>query len=190
MALLLELWTIKVKSSNGRPFAASGDLHMAALDIIMAATFDFPQSDTTLIKQIEHSNKESPMKNTSQNEPFLFSTVQLDPELEAFTYLTQSFAVPFRSPLPYLGHWLYLQKPRSRRARQNRKQMTERNIEKSISRLENSGQEAKLVCAVDQLLLREKLSAEKLGIAPNFYKSEISDEVCFPFHLSFGNDSS
>lgn len=59
MTLLLELWTIKAHVADGRPFEASGDLHMAALDIIMAATFDFPQSDTALIKQIENSKKES-----------------------------------------------------------------------------------------------------------------------------------
>ncbi|KAK1758058.1 cytochrome P450 [Echria macrotheca] len=179
MTLLLDLWTTKARKADLRPFAADKDLHVAALDIIMAATFDFPQSHTSLAKQVAHIQKHRPADGSidPQGEPFLFSHADLDPELEAWVYLTQSFSVPFQSPFPYLSHWLYLQTPRSRRALQLRRAVTERNIEQSIKRLEDPSCKKKLRCAVDQILLREQAYAKKHGIQPNFFKGEIFDEL-------------
>jgi len=179
MTLLLDLWTIKANKADRRPFAANQDLHMAALDIIMAATFDFPQSDTSLAKQIAHIEKYQPADGGAdpQAEPLQFSSVDLDPELEAWIYLTQSFSVSFQSPFPYLSHWLYLRQPRSRKALQLRRMITERNIEQSIKRLEDLNTKTNLRCAVDQILLREQAHAKKHGLQPNFHKGAIYDEV-------------
>jgi len=177
MTLLLDLWTIKANKAGGRPFPANQDLHVTALDIIMAATFDFPQSDTSLSKQIAHIEMHQRADSSVTPEPFQFSRVELEPELEAWVYLTQSFDVPFKSRFPYLSHWLYLQRPRSRKALQLRQIVTERNIEQSIKRLEKQGNEKKLRCAVDKILLREQAHAKKHGLQPSFYKPAIYDEV-------------
>jgi hypothetical protein len=157
---------------------------VAALDIIMSVTFDFPQSKTTLVRQIAN------LKNSGQSdgeepqddmEPFPFQSVALVPELEACVYLTQSIGVAFQSHFPRLAHWLYLQKQESRRTLRLRKQLISENIEKGIKRLEKheGNTKATMKCAVDQILLRERMAAEKNGVRPDFHKPAIYDEVCF-----------
>ena len=82
-------WTIKTWDGNGRPSKAD-------LGIYTAVAFDFPQSDTTIVKQIAHLKSHSQADSTgSQDESFLFSGVPLGPELQALVYLTQSMGVAF-----------------------------------------------------------------------------------------------
>ncbi len=52
MTLLLDLWTIKIRQGNGRPFEASSDMYLVALDIILTAALNFPQNETMILKQI------------------------------------------------------------------------------------------------------------------------------------------
>lgn len=180
--LLLELWDVKTQKGNGRPFQADRDIYNLALDIIVSAAFDFPLSRCTIVKQIAHLKTSPEVKSThSQDamEPFPFEAVSLDPELQACIYLTESIGVSFQSVFPRLAHWLYLKKPRSKRAMRLKEQLIATNIEKAIKRLEEQGEgrETNLRCAVDQLLLREKTIAEKQGLQPNFHKRAIYDEL-------------
>jgi hypothetical protein len=156
LTLLLDYWTVVSKKENGDPFEADWDIHMASLDIIMAIAFDFPQSKTTVSRQ---------MRNTR---------VRPHEELQACIYLTQSIGVPFQSFVPRIAHWLFLQRPESRKAIRSKNQLIRRNINKAVSRLQSN---EKPICAVDHLISREIENAAKLGVPTNFHRSEIYDEV-------------
>lgn len=183
MISLLQFWTIKTRYGNGRPFAAGLDIFMAALDITMAVVFDFPQSNTMLEKQVADLKSHSQTDTTGpQDKPFPFSSLPLDPELEACIYLINSIGVAFQSPLPSVTNWLYLQKPSSRRALRLKKELIRQNIDRGLKRLEKQKTEKtekKLRCAVDQILLREMEAARKHQFQPNFHRNAIYDEVCF-----------
>lgn len=178
--LLLNLWTIKSRYSNKRPFKADRDIHMAALDIIMTVAFDYSQSETMLVKQIESLQGHAAADSIgSEDEPFPFEDVPLGPDLHALVFLSESIGVAFQSIVPRFAHWLYLQKSEAQKALRTRKQFIKRNIEQSIKRLENPEKDRILRCAVDKMLLREREFAEKSGIQPDFHKSAIYDEVSF-----------
>ena len=183
MSSLLDLWEIKTRVANGRPFRADLDIYNWALDITMAVAFNFPRESTMVTKTISHINSQTQDgkdKDTrSQAEPFEFSPAPLDPELEACLYLANSVGVAFRSPVPRLAHWIYLQKPYSKKQTRIKQELIRRNINESLQRLERSGPEPKLACAVDHVLLRERDRAAKLGVAPEFHKPAIYDEVSF-----------
>ena len=179
---LLDLWKIKTRLGNGRPFKAHSDIHSATLDIMMAVTFDYPQSDTMVGRHIAHLKTQSQADSTvSQDKPVSFSEAPLGPELDALIYLTESIGVGFQSILPRIANWIYLQRFRSKRALRVKKELIRRNIENSLKRLTQGGTgeepKKKLRCAVDQILLREIEGARKSGVRPNFHKSAIYDEA-------------
>ena len=182
---LLDLWKIKTDLGNGRPFKAHLDIHSATLDIMMAVTFDYPQSDTMVGRHIAHLKTQSEAdSNVSQNKPVSFSEAPLSPELDALVYLTESIGVGFQSILPRIANWVYLQRFRSKKALRVKKELIRRNIENSLKRLTQDGtdhepKKKKLRCAVDQILLREIEGARKNGVRPNFHKSAIYDEASF-----------
>ncbi|KAK0701274.1 cytochrome P450 [Lasiosphaeris hirsuta] len=180
---LLGLWSAKAESAVGRPFHTALDLYFMALDITMAITFDFPQSDTIIPKQLvavqstTTSHAATPEPEDGQElEPVIFPSAPLDPELQALVFLTESINVAFQSPLPYPALWLYLQKPSSRRALRLKEQLIRRNIERALARIEVPDTREKLRCAVDQILLREMATAESRGAQPDFHKGAIYDE--------------
>ncbi len=190
MTLLLDLWTIKIRQGNGRPFEASSDMYLVALDIILTAALNFPQNETMILKQIAkvESCDQPDSRPGLEDEPFSFPTAPLDPELKSFVYLTESLGVAFRSPLPRLSHWWYLQKAESKRAVQLNNRIIRRKINESIVRLEKGSvdDEAKsqLKCAVDQILWRERAAAEKRGVRPDFHRKAVYHEVSLRFFFS------
>jgi hypothetical protein len=173
------VWTAKTQVEGSQPFQAKTDIHLASLDIIMAVAFDFPEAETSLAKQLAFlKSRQQQDPQVHAEERSLAAETFLSPELHACVYLTQSIGVAFQSAFPRLAHWLYLQKPESRRAIQKKNHFIHQNIKKSIERLKGTEQgQTKQRCAVDQVLLREMASATKLGHLPNYYRKEICDEV-------------
>lgn len=179
---LLELWTIKMQKSKGRPFQADKDIYNLALDIIVSAAFDFPMSRTTIVKQIAAAKDSVPAEDGlgDDAEPFTFSGVAMDAELQACVYLTESIGVSFQSTFPRLAHWLYLNKAESRRQMRLKEQLIRREINKAIDRMERGdGMESSFRCAVDQLCQRERAISQKHGVQPNYHQRAIYDEVDF-----------
>lgn len=177
---------------------------MVSLDIIMSVAFEVAQGDSTLAKQVANWKTESTptprLTAEKLEEPCPFPSAELDPEWQACVYLTESIAVAFRARQPRIAHWLYLQRPHSRRMLRLKDRLIARNIEAGKKRLEEyrkchaqpketpNFKHMKLKCAVDQILLREMAAAEKLRVQPNFHKRAIYDEVSIV--PTINNDSS
>lgn len=174
-ALLIDLWTGKLRLSNGRPFDGGEDIHNAALDIIMAASFGLDPEQSQLSKQIRELESESGPGD--EGEAFEFKHVPLDDELGSFTTLAGSVAVAVRSPLPRLGHFLYRNlSPTMRRAAAGRDRLRNREVAKSIERKRSGHPEQ---CALDNMLAREDVIAEKEGRKPNYYSQVILSEASY-----------
>lgn len=152
-----------------------------SLDIIVAVTFDFPGSQSTVAKQVAHINSNADVgaddDAEATNDPVAFSGVPLAAELEALVYLTESIGVAMQSPVPRLAHSWYLRKASSRRALRLKNELIRRNIDQALARLAKQGGQEQLRCAVDQILLREKAMAQSRHIQPDFHKRAIYDEL-------------
>lgn len=178
----MKLWELKSLKSNGRPFKVDRDLHQSALDTIVSVAFEFPSNRMTIknqIKKIESTPYSEDLRAEDEAEPYSFSDVSPDPQLEACIYLTESIGVPFQSIFPRLAHWIYLQKKDSKHAFALKEQLIRENIDRSVARIQNtpSGEKYTLKCAVDGIVLREKSTAEKNNLSPDYHKREIYDEV-------------
>jgi hypothetical protein len=149
----------------------------------MTVTFDRQSPDTLIRAQIAHLQRR-PGNDQYQNsppgpeDPFLFDDLPLPPRLEAIVYLVESINVGFQSPVPRVSHWLYLQKPYSRRQTSLRRNLIEQKIGESVARLEaTKWQEPALLAGLDALLLRERAFAERIGVPPDPFAEIIQDEV-------------
>ncbi|KAJ4328951.1 hypothetical protein N0V84_000521 [Fusarium piperis] len=172
-ALLVDLWNDKLRLSKGRPFDACEDIHNAALDIIMAASFGIGPEQSQIAKQIRELGSESSLGG--EDDVFEFKHVPLDEGLGSFTVLADSVAVAVRSPLPKLGHFLYRNlSPMMRRAAAGRDRIRNREVAKSIERRRSGHPER---CALDNMLAREDVIAEKEGRKPNYYSQVIMSEL-------------
>ncbi|KAM0425749.1 hypothetical protein ACHAPT_008997 [Fusarium lateritium] len=172
-ALLVDLWTAKLRLCDGRPFDASEDIHNAALDIIMAASFGLDPEQSQIAKQIRELEGEA--SPGGDGDVFEFKHVPLDEELRCFTTLAASIAVAVRSPLPRFHHFLYRNiSPTMRKAAAGRDKLRNREVTKSVER-KRSGQAQR--CALDNMLAREDVIAEKEGRKPNYYSETIMSEL-------------
>ncbi|KAL6365870.1 hypothetical protein LRP88_00449 [Fusarium phalaenopsidis] len=171
-ALLVDLWNDKARLSNGRPFDAAKDIHNAALDIVMAASFGLGLEQSQIAKQTRELEGASSLGG--RDGVFEFKHVPLDEELRFFTTLVDSILVAVRSPLPRLGHFLYRNlSPMMRRAAAGRDRLSNREIAKSVERRRSGHPER---CALDNMLAREDVIAEKEGRKPNYYSQVIQSE--------------
>ncbi|RSL88682.1 hypothetical protein CEP51_001614 [Fusarium floridanum] len=174
-ALLIDLWTSKLRLAKGRPFNACEDIHNAALDIVMAASFGLEPEQSQIAKQTRELEVSESSKTGGQDDAFEFKHVPLDEELQCFTTLGDSILVAVRSPLPLLSHFLYRNlSPMMRRAAAGRDKLRNREIAKSIERMKAGHPER---CAMDNMLAREDAIAAKEGRKPNYYSEVILCEL-------------
>ncbi|KAF5001394.1 hypothetical protein FDECE_10957 [Fusarium decemcellulare] len=185
---LIELWSRKLALSNGRPFEAADDIHNAALDIIMVASFGLDSDQTQLVKQLSHLKS----KNTpgGDDDEFEFEPVPLDEELRSFTILADSISIAIRSPSPRIHHFLYRNlSSKMRRATAGRDALRNREVAKSVERRRSGHPER---CALDNMLAREDVIADKEGRKPDYYSQTIMSEVRnnppYPMYSSWANN--
>lgn len=139
----------------------------------MTASFGLGLEQSQIAKQTrELEGASSP---GGRDDVFEFKHVPLDEELRFFTTLTDSIIVAVRSPLPRLSHFLYRNlSPMMRRAAAGRDRLRNREIAKSVERRRSGHPER---CALDNMLAREDVIAEKENRKPNYYSQVIQSEV-------------
>ncbi|RKL10176.1 hypothetical protein BFJ68_g8792 [Fusarium oxysporum] len=169
---LLKLWDRKLDLSGGRPFDIAQDIHNSALDIILGASFGIDSGDGQVGRQLEELKART--VSGGQDDLFEFEDVPIDEEQSCFTTIADSVGLSMRSPLPTIHHFLYRNlSSEMRRARAGRDRLRDREIAKSIERRE-SGQPQR--CALDNMLAREDVIAEKEGRKPNYRSQTIMSE--------------
>ncbi|CAJ0546731.1 Ff.00g013580.m01.CDS01 [Fusarium sp. VM40] len=170
---LLELWGRKRSLADGRPFNVADDIHNAALDIILGASFGLEPDQGQLSRQL--SQLKSKTVSGGHHDAFEFEPVPLDDELASFTILADSASVAIRSPAPVIHHFLYRNlNAKMRKARAGRDRLRDREVAKSIER-RRLGQPQR--CALDSMLAREDAIAEKEGRKPDYRSQMIMSEL-------------
>ncbi|EMT69618.1 cytochrome P450, partial [Fusarium oxysporum II5] len=170
---LLKLWDRKLDLSGGRPFDIAQDIHNSALDIILGASFGIESGDGQVGRQLAELKART--VSGGQDDLFEFEDVTIDEEQSCFTTIADSVGLSMRSPLPTIHHFLYRNlSSEMRRARAGRDRLRDREIAKSIERRE-SGQPQR--CALDNMLAREDVIAEKEGRKPNYRSQTIMSEL-------------
>lgn len=179
---MIDLWYRKIEMAGGRPFETGLDIHHAAIDIILGASFGFDDGKSQIAKEIRslEAKESQPTKGEGDSrqgdeDAFEFKLASLDDSVRAFTILMESVGVVVSSPAPRLHHFLYRNlSPKMRKATALRNRLRDEEVTKSLER-RNSPKPQR--CALDQLLTREDAIAAKEGREANYRSVTIMSEV-------------
>lgn len=174
----MTLWEKKLAICKDRPFDIGDDIHYTMLDMTLLAAFGMDVKRTQLVKQLSSLQ---PKTTSSWNDEkkkdavFEFEHVPLDPELAALTTLSESVKAAFRAPFIRLHH--FIQKHFSstmKNAHSLVDKLRHREIAASLERRKNGQAERS---ALDHMIAREAVIAEKEGRKPNYYCQALASEV-------------
>jgi cytochrome P450 len=176
---MVKLWSEKLRLGEGRPFAVKHDIFDTALDAIWSAVFGNEGTATVTRNQ---NNLLSELKNielpSSVDQAVEFPKVPAPPQFRAVLELTDSIEACTKSPFPRTTGFIQRYLPSGRKNLRIKAQFTAEEIAKAETRMrESEGKEANITNAVDHMLRREKLAAEKLNRAPQYQSKVMYDEL-------------
>ncbi|KAI8626380.1 cytochrome P450 [Xylariaceae sp. FL1651] len=192
---LLDLWRAKSKIANGKPWVAAEDIDNVSLDAVMAFAFGerFGQTHSATrpaieaIQALSEADTTSLVESGSQNDPVIFPKGKTNELLRATLELVETVQEVQGSPLPDLK-WAYVNsKPQVRRATKIKEGYITSELKDALGRLRGTEEEF-VKSAVDHMVFREKVLAEKDGRSPNYFSRVMMDEI-FGFVIA-GNDTS
>lgn len=179
---MVEMWDAKSEMADGRPWAAGDDINHMALDAVTAFAFGegFKHNATRpALDAVVHVGPAfiENVKRTSQNEPVIFPVVQVDSALQATLDLTETVGRVQGNPVPALT-WAYVTRtPKVKRAIRIKEDFIMEELRAGVARQERTKSGHKLESAVEQMIFRETLLAEKDVRSPNPFSRAMIDEV-------------
>lgn len=182
---VIRLWEQKGRIANNRPFAVIHDVHYAALDAIWSIIFGENPANSTTKTQLEFFSTmkavDSPSNEGSEvvlpRAPSLLT-------VQSIMTLTQSIETSLKSPVPALAHWLYRKTSAMKKAVKVKEEFIRQEVRKAQERFEKQADKSKIQCAVDNILRREAMLAEKEQRKAEFHSRDIYDEVGNHYHAS------
>ena len=153
------------------------DFYNAALDAIWAVTFplDLKDSVTNIQLQLLRGTVRISKSPTTIDNPATFPEAPMPDAQKSILTLTESLESVGLSPMPKFTFWLISLWPYMRKARAAKENMISTELEKAKTRFSSGNKAAR--CALDDILRRELISAEKEGRKPQYNTRTISDEV-------------
>jgi hypothetical protein len=179
---LVNLWSEKMRLSEGRPFEVKKDIYNIGLEAIWAALFGIDGVATVTRNNIKLlSNKEALVLPASIDEEVAFPQASAPPAFQAIFELTDSIEWVLKSPFPKVTGFIQRYLPGGWRNMNLRKKFVTEEIAKAEERQKaHQGKETKITNAMDHILRRENAAAEKLQRAPIYYSRNMIDEVSIP----------
>lgn len=177
--LLMDLWRVKARAAQGRPWLANADLNHMSLDAIAAFAFGASFKYSAVKPDLDAVKAQDYHVPSSNDEPIVFVKGQKAKLLQSILDLTHTIGEVQGNPAPKLT-WAYvMRKPKVKDAAQRKDDGLRRELEEAVKRFEGGNiQDVKLRSAVDQMILNEKMLAEKDGRTPEYYSGVMIDEVC------------
>ncbi|KAK7736166.1 hypothetical protein SLS53_007194 [Cytospora paraplurivora] len=191
--VMIDLWRVKCRMAEGRPFKAGLDIGQAVLDTTMAFIFgevfrvqhSATRRDLEALEASIHAKGGDSLpvyrKSGSKDEPVQFPRGTVDEVLQAVLDLTGTVSEMHSNPLPRLM-WAYvLRKPRISRAKRIKDECFLRELSLAVGRMEKAGAagaaEFTVGSAADHIVTREKILAEKQKREPNYLSGLMVDEI-------------
>ncbi|KAI9150468.1 Cytochrome P471 monooxygenase [Paramyrothecium foliicola] len=195
---LIELWNMKARLADGRPFSATDDLFHATFDAVLGFTFghQFPHSatkpqiqhlKTTTIEQSKRSLGSSRPLD-SVDIPVDFPLAQIDEALEAMLQLSEIMEDVKAAPSPPLKWWFVKKTAGFRRRIQAKDRCIRAEILKAVDAQKNQQADAAasnsndpspswMRCAVETIVDRERRHAQRDNRQPSFFSDMVMDEI-------------
>ncbi|KAL7787156.1 cytochrome P450 [Trichoderma ceciliae] len=179
---LLELWRLKARIADGRPFEAGTDMNHAVLDAVMSFAFGerFKETATRPTLEIMEELGEASIQNIkntgSSDEPLQFPTARVPDILQAITDLSATIG-EVRGAMPASLAWaLIMRKPHVKKATRIKEDYFMKELKNAVSLL-NDNDGGKEWSAVHHMILRERSFALKEGRQPEYFSRVMFDEI-------------
>ncbi|KAF1845896.1 cytochrome P450 [Cucurbitaria berberidis CBS 394.84] len=176
---LISLWREKMRLSEGRPFSVKVDINDAALEAIWASIFGIEETATITREQVTLlSSKKNIELPPSVDLEVGFPRASAPPEFDAILRLTDTIEIVIKSPAPRLVGRLLRWVPRISKLLKLRDEMISAQISKAEKRMAHTkGTADKISNAVDHVLRRELMAAERQNRAPHYQSKVIIAEL-------------
>lgn len=180
---LVGLWRLKTSLVDGRPFAAQEDFELAAFDAIWIAILGSELGSVRSEMGALNTDASSITLPKNENLPAPLPSA-IRPDLyKAVAYLNSTVERVMASPFPVWHHW-FIRKSSQYKANSVIKDQEIRKLTKrarygfrSISNAESDGEEHD-TCAMDLVLRREVIAAQKAGVdLPEEESLAVQDEL-------------
>jgi hypothetical protein len=180
---LIDLWTVKMHLSNGRPFCAKRDIYNVALEAIWGTLFGVDGTATITRENISLlCTQRVTTQLTTHDDAMVFEQAAIPLAFEAIFRLTECIDYLLKSPFPGVIGWLMRNMVPSVRKWTMLKDRTINNeISKAEQRMErdSTGRHDSLN-AVDHMLRRERMAAERQSRLPEYQSRIMIAEVSLP----------
>lgn len=176
---LIDLWDIKARLGESRPFNAQRDIFDVAIDIINAVAFGLDEEQSTVKRQLDFLERASsdfrPTLDVDSGAA-VFPVLPVLPNIEAIEAISHHLGDQFKVPFPRLVHRFQMWTDRTLAGHYDRKNAFIRDeIDKAVVRLRKG--ESGTRSAMDYVLQREMNAADKAGREPIYHSPTIHDEV-------------
>ncbi|KAK2606524.1 hypothetical protein N8I77_005267 [Diaporthe amygdali] len=190
---LVRLWEIKTNIARGRPFTASGDIYNTALDAVHGFAYGKGFEHHAIKQTLEFYERLQP-KATEElrskggiDEPIEFPIQETDELIKSVITITSTFAEVMGSPIAGLKWPVLMRMPKLVKAKEIRDECIRKEIEKAVKRGQTHPDGSIVRSAVDNMVYRETVLAEKEGRASDFFSTTMFDEI-FGFVIA-GHDT-
>lgn len=177
---LLQLWEQKLRLANNRPFGAADDLYRTAMDAVWTMVFGAdPNNSTTKAQLSLYSTIESVDLGNDPNAAVDLPSAPLPAAVQCMLTLTESVETSIKSPVPVLAHWMLRQTAAMKKAYKDKDEFIGAEIDKALKRARGAKayEQNAAICAIDDLVYREMLLAEKEKREPQVKSRGMYDEV-------------
>ncbi|VUC30843.1 unnamed protein product [Clonostachys rosea] len=176
---LVRLWREKARVADDRSFSTETDVYYAALDAVL----DFGFGDSFPHRAIPHQQK---LIETANSDPsskdsdvIEFAKAPIHETLESMLLIADAIGAVADTGLVKLGWWWRNRQPAERKAHGIRDSLVKEQVLMAKDRLyqEESEVKSKIKSAVDLMVNREKIFAQKDGREPVYWSDDIRDEI-------------
>lgn len=172
---LLYLFEIKTDLAKGRPFSVREDYTRTVLDVMLHHTFGKDYNEPALEPQMELLRHMTPsmVPESGVDEPVNFAEAPRSLFIELLHETAQVLEKTTASPSPQISFWWWSKQTWYKKIVREKNQVLEEQLRKGARNLEAGTVRS----ALDHILMRERIAAEKQGREPQLYTQSLADEV-------------
>ncbi|KAF9870335.1 cytochrome P450 [Colletotrichum karsti] len=180
---LLELWTKKAEIADGKAFNAEHDVFHAALDAVLDFGYGGAAKIRALPPQIETidslSDRDIQQLRSASAAAIDFPVTPDHPVIKACIQAAENVAGVGATGFPRLAWWVIGWKPSIRSGREARRKFLDDQIFQAINRYkagEKDQTDKSIKCAIDLMVQREDMAAQKQGKRASNWLQTMRDE--------------
>lgn len=177
---LMDLWKEKMRLGKSRPFSTKVDIYDTALEAIWAAVFGNAETATITREQVNLlASMDGIELPSTEDEAVDFPRAPAPPAFDAILRLTDNLEHVVKSPFPRLAGRVLRWAPSISKLIKLKDEVITAQISKAEKRMaEIKGDSNKISNAVDHLLRRESMAAERQKRLPQYHSKVMIAEVC------------